>query len=54
MKKTLTVILILFLVLGSFAQNSNPYQPDFRNKKYKKVIETAKKQLKTNPKRLNG
>ena len=50
MKKTLIVILILFLFQNSFAQNSNPYQLDFGNKNYKKVIETAKKQLKTNPK----
>lgn len=50
MKKTLTVALILFIFQNSFTQNNNPYQPDFGNKNYNKVIETAKKQLKTNPK----
>ncbi|EDP72046.1 Tetratricopeptide repeat protein [Flavobacteriales bacterium ALC-1] len=50
MNKALTVIILLFLFQSSYTQNNNPYQPDFRNKEYKKVIETAKKQLKTNPK----
>lgn len=50
MKKALTVFLILLFFQSTFAQTSNPYQPDFRNKEYKKVIETAKKQLKMNPK----
>lgn len=50
MKKVLTVISLLFLFQITLGQNSNPYQPDFSNKDYKKVIETAKKQLKINPK----
>ncbi|MBC2846664.1 tetratricopeptide repeat protein [Winogradskyella flava] len=50
MKKTIALLITLFLTQGITSQNNNPYQPDFRNKEYKKVIETGKKQLKLNPK----
>lgn len=51
MKNIVKVFLIIsFLIQNISAQNNSPYQPDFRNQDYEKVIETAKKQLKTNPK----
>lgn len=50
MKNITTTAIIFFLGYSINAQNNTPYQPDFRNKEYKKVIEIAKQQLKTNPK----
>ncbi|WP_298897516.1 hypothetical protein [uncultured Psychroserpens sp.] len=51
MKKALiTVCLIIFIPQCGISQNNSPYQPDFNNKDYEKVITTAKKQLKINPK----
>ncbi len=50
MKNFSIAIIVLLLIQGIRAQNNNPYQPDFGNKEYAKVIETAKKQLKVNPK----
>ena len=51
MKNIVTVFLITtFFAQSLMAQNSGPYQPDYRNQDYEKVIETAKKQLKINPK----
>ncbi|WP_369999645.1 tetratricopeptide repeat protein [Winogradskyella sp.] len=51
MKNIVTVFLITtFFAQSLMAQNSSPYQPDYRNQDYEKVIETAKKQLKINPK----
>ncbi|WP_299115230.1 hypothetical protein [uncultured Winogradskyella sp.] len=50
MKNFLALVITLSLFTGITAQNNSPYQPDFNNKAYKKVIETAEKQLKANPK----
>jgi hypothetical protein len=51
MKKTLfTLCIALCFTQSNLAQNNNIYQPDFIKKNYKKVIETAEKQLKVNPK----
>lgn len=50
MKNFVVFLITVFFLQVITAQNNNPYQPDFRNKEYTKVIETAKKQLKINPK----
>ncbi|WP_299521593.1 hypothetical protein [Winogradskyella sp.] len=50
MKKKITCLLLGVFYQFNFAQNNNPYQLDFRNKDFEKVIETAKKQLKLNSK----
>ncbi|MBV7270003.1 tetratricopeptide repeat protein [Winogradskyella luteola] len=50
MKKKITFLLLGIFYQFIFAQNNNPYQPDFRNEDFGKVIETAKKQLKINSK----
>ena len=50
MKNNIITFLALVIFYGISAQNNNPYQPDFRNQEYQKVIETGKRQLKTNPK----
>lgn len=51
MKKTLlTICLLIYFQQISLSQNSSPYQPDFNNREFLKVIETGKKQLKSNPK----
>ncbi|WP_298904954.1 hypothetical protein [uncultured Psychroserpens sp.] len=45
-----TLIAILTFTLSTKAQPNSPYQPDFNNKNYDKVIEIAQEQLKINPK----
>ncbi|MEO1033542.1 MAG: hypothetical protein AAFX55_19300 [Bacteroidota bacterium] len=48
--KTIILVISVLLFLKVPAQNNSPYQPDFGNKEYNKVIATAKEQLKVNPK----
>lgn len=50
MKKIITYVLFVLFSLDASAQNNSPYQPDYQNKEYEKVVETAMQQLKLNPK----